>query len=76
VQVRATLTPDDEICVEVSDNGRGFAAERVFPSVSTDNTLGLMSIRERLKILGGRMTIDSSPGCGGGADDFLDYLRE
>jgi len=64
VQVRATLTPDDEVCVEVSDNGRGFAAESVFPSVSTDNTLGLMSIRERLKILGGRMTIDSSPGYG------------
>jgi signal transduction histidine kinase len=47
------------VSVEVSDNGRGFDTTSSFPG-----HLGLHSMQERVKSLGGELRIDSAPGQG------------
>ncbi|HEX6689961.1 MAG TPA: ATP-binding protein, partial [Burkholderiales bacterium] len=44
----------------VSDNGKGFDAERA----SGRGSLGLASMRERVRLLRGRLDIESTPGRG------------
>jgi len=62
---RATLgliRHEDAVVLEVSDEGRGFA-----PSVVEDRQeqgFGLISIRERVELLGGSFELDSNPGGG------------
>lgn len=46
--------------LRVTDRGRGFDAE----SVQSDGGLGLISMRERLRLVGGTMGVISSPGQG------------
>jgi len=48
------------ICLIVSDRGRGFDPERLRETAG----FGLLSIRERIELLGGRMQIRSHPGAG------------
>jgi len=48
----------DEICVRVVDNGVGF------PAGGEKKTFGLLGMQERVKMLGGRIAIDSRPGQG------------
>jgi len=51
-----------ELLITVSDQGRGFdvaAAE-----AAHDGGFGLFSVRERLALFGGQMTVDSAPGAG------------
>jgi PAS domain S-box-containing protein len=48
------------ICVSVSDRGRGFDPQGVRLTAG----FGLLSIRERIELLGGRMKIRSAPGRG------------
>jgi signal transduction histidine kinase len=50
---------DERVSVEVSDNGRGFDATSSFPG-----HLGLHSMQERVKSLGGELQIESAPGQG------------
>jgi PAS domain S-box-containing protein len=50
----------DRLVLLIRDNGRGFAEED--PSVS--KSLGLLGMRERAAILGGRVNISSTPGRG------------
>lgn len=50
---------DDELTLEVRDNGIGFDPHRSYPG-----HLGLKSMRERAARLGGTLTFDSAPGCG------------
>ena len=50
---------DRIISVEVCDNGRGFDTATEFPG-----HLGLHSMRERVKSLGGELNIESAPGEG------------
>jgi signal transduction histidine kinase len=51
------------VTVQIEDDGRGFDPEA--PALSTSGTgLGLMGMRERVTLLGGTLTIDSSPGEG------------
>jgi PAS domain S-box-containing protein len=51
------------ICMEIKDNGRSFRAERVL-STAKDKRLGLLSMRERVEMVGGRFTVESEPGKG------------
>jgi PAS domain S-box-containing protein len=51
---------DDNICLSVSDNGRGFDPD----SEESHKGLGLISMEERLRIVGGEMSIWSQPMCG------------
>ena len=53
-----------EVRVTVSDWGSGFDAGSKQVPPSTEGGFGLLSIRERLGLLGGRVEIDSAPGRG------------
>ncbi len=48
------------LCLSVSDRGRGFDPQALGETAG----YGLLSIRERIELLGGRMTIKSVPGKG------------
>jgi PAS domain S-box-containing protein len=64
---RASLTVAREgetLTVEVADDGIGFDPTAVKPPHVEHGGFGLFSIRERLRLLGGVMAIDSSPGRG------------
>jgi signal transduction histidine kinase len=51
---------DGGLCLEVSDNGKGFNEAQLAPGRS----LGFLGMRERALLLGGQLTIRSSPGEG------------
>jgi signal transduction histidine kinase len=59
VDVLLSLT-EKHISVIVEDNGVGFT----HASTMTEEQLGLFGMRERVEMLGGRFTIESSPGKG------------
>lgn len=59
VQVRLTSS-DKELTLSIFDDGRGFDVEESLQSVG----LGLISMRERIEMLGGQFEILSSPGKG------------
>jgi signal transduction histidine kinase len=50
--------------VEVTDNGRGFDPEDLWPRVLKAGGMGLLSIRERLNYFGGDCRVISRPGQG------------
>ena len=53
---------DHRIVLVVEDNGRGFAIDEVSPEAVA--SLGLLSMRERAALVGGELTIESTPGFG------------
>jgi signal transduction histidine kinase len=50
----------DHLTMTISDNGRGF----VPCAAEAGGSLGLLGMRERARIAGGTLEIDSAPGCG------------
>lgn len=54
----------DQIRVLVGDDGVGFEPAQLTAEGGSTGGFGLLSIRERLTLLGGRMEIDSAPGQG------------
>ena len=58
IQVRLT-EEDDLICVDIQDWGVGFDPDKIEP-----RSFGLVGIRERSRLLGGRAAIESHPGKG------------
>lgn len=64
----ATVTMDPLesglIRIAVADRGCGFEPARFLPEREAQPGLGLFSIRGRLESLGGRMTVESTPGGG------------
>ena len=48
----------------VSDDGKGFDVARVFERYGADASLGLHGMRERARLLGGRVTVQSGPESG------------
>jgi signal transduction histidine kinase len=56
-------TRDDTVRLEIADNGRGFARDRIAGAVQRGH-FGLAGMRERLEMAGGRLEIDSGPGAG------------
>ena len=67
-KVRVTLTYlDDALLLDVVDDGVGLpatSAERRATSPSTDDGYGLVGMRRRAEQVGGRLTIESTPGSG------------
>ncbi|MGH9576320.1 MAG: sensor histidine kinase, partial [Terriglobales bacterium] len=63
VQVSLQRT-DGELRIVVKDNGTGFEVDEALGRASEENRLGLVGIRQRLKLLGGRADIESRPGAG------------
>jgi signal transduction histidine kinase len=59
VDVLLSLT-EEHISIIIEDNGIGFTPA----SSVTDEQLGLFGMRERVEMLGGMLTIESSPGRG------------
>jgi PAS domain S-box-containing protein len=53
----------DGIYMCIKDNGKAFDVERTMLRMG-DKRLGLLGMRERLEMIGGRFTIESTPGSG------------
>jgi signal transduction histidine kinase len=61
--VSVALQDDGEaVVMAVRDDGRGFDPERVRPAENGDAGLGLTGMRERLRLLGGRLELSSAAG--------------
>jgi PAS domain S-box-containing protein len=54
---------DDAVCMTITDDGKGFQKERV-AHAKKGKRLGLLSMRERLEMVGGNFTVTSTPGKG------------
>jgi signal transduction histidine kinase len=52
---------DDQVILDVLDDGIGFDVGHVRPNATTKSGLGLMGMRERIEKLGGSLLIESSP---------------
>jgi signal transduction histidine kinase len=63
-KVVAAVLPGKGVRLVVSDEGAGFNLDPSISDKTSTSGFGLFSIRERLKLLGGQMQIDSSPGRG------------
>jgi signal transduction histidine kinase len=50
------------VCMEIRDDGHGFDPESVVPGEDGESGIGLVGMRERLRLLGGCLEIDSAPG--------------
>jgi signal transduction histidine kinase len=53
----------DRVCMKIRDDGRGFRAEQVLNSKKSKR-LGLLGMRERVEMVGGKLTIKSAVGKG------------
>jgi len=50
------------VCMEVRDDGRGFDPAGVVPAEDGQSGIGLVGMRARLGLLGGRLEVESAPG--------------
>jgi signal transduction histidine kinase len=57
-------TSEDEVQITIHDDGAGFDPERLDSGGDPLDHTGLLRIRERLSVLGGRVRIESTPGKG------------
>jgi signal transduction histidine kinase len=53
----------DGICMKIKDDGKSFPVERMLRSRGRKH-LGLLGMRERLEMVGGRFNVESAPGKG------------
>jgi signal transduction histidine kinase len=53
-----------DLVITVEDDGRGFDVEAMLARVSAEDRLGLLGMRERVALVGGTLTFDSTPGHG------------
>ncbi|MBC8040694.1 MAG: hypothetical protein H7Y06_09140 [Opitutaceae bacterium] len=53
----------DGVCLEITDNGKGFDLKRHVSSARSKR-LGMLGMRERVEMVGGRLVIESVPGRG------------
>jgi signal transduction histidine kinase len=51
------------IRMEIIDNGKSFQVEKVF-GANSHHRLGLIGMKERVEMVGGKLTIESAPGVG------------
>ena len=63
VQIHAGLV-DDDVVIAVHDNGCGFDVDAVSKVTGKTRGIGLQAIAERVKLLNGKMQINSRPGMG------------
>jgi two-component system CheB/CheR fusion protein len=63
VQVRGSMV-NGNLMLEIKDGGAGFDMTAVLQQQARDSSFGLRGMMERLKLLGGRMDIQSQPGQG------------
>jgi signal transduction histidine kinase len=63
VLLECTVTPET-VTIEIEDNGIGFDPARVQRPRESGEGLGLLGMRERLALIGGRCIVESEPGGG------------
>ncbi len=51
------------VCIEIHDNGKSFVVERVL-SAKMNEHLGLIGMRERVEMVGGNFSVESTPSLG------------
>lgn len=63
-EVAVTLRDDaaEGVSMEIRDDGHGFDPASVVPDADGQSGIGLVGMRERLRLLGGRLEIESAPG--------------
>ncbi len=63
-QINCQQGEDGRLSISVTDEGVGFDYEntRSFPAAGSG--FGLLSVRERIELIGGRMSVDTQPGYG------------
>lgn len=62
--LRVERLPEGLLRIQVTDRGRGFDTMKLERRNSSDTSFGLFSIRERLGLIGGLLTVRSKPGEG------------
>lgn len=62
-KVRIKFKPD-KVTVMVIDNGMGFRVEETMRGLASRGSMGLLSMHERVRLLGGRLFLRSWPGKG------------
>lgn len=53
-----------QVRVTVADSGKGFDVTTLRPAERTEGGFGMATIRNRMRLLGGHIEIQSTPGCG------------
>src|SRR5208283_1820665 len=53
----------DGVCMQIKDDGKSFAVEDIWQRTGSKR-LGLLGMRERLEMVGGRFEVESAPGNG------------
>jgi signal transduction histidine kinase len=56
--------PDGEVRLIIEDNGRGFDVEASAARARSERRLGLAGMQERAALVGGAVTVESTPGRG------------
>ena len=67
---------DHSLCLVVSDEGKGFDPSGINVTDDTKQGIGLFSIQERIELIGGTFTMESSPGKGSRFEIVLPYDQE
>jgi signal transduction histidine kinase len=55
---------ENQVVIQVTDEGRGFDASKIFEGEQTWTGFGLYGVHERLALFGGQLTLDTRPGAG------------
>jgi two-component system sensor histidine kinase DegS len=55
---------DSAISVKISDDGRGFNLQKILSEVTGKVSFGILSMKERIELLNGKITIDTAIGAG------------
>lgn len=64
-KVRVTIAINQRyVIINITDDGKGFEVDKVLSRECSSESLGLPDMRERAELLGGKLTIKSSPGKG------------
>lgn len=64
-KVRVTIAIDQRyVIINITDDGKGFEVDKVLSRECSSESLGLPGMRERAELLGGKLTVKSSPGKG------------
>lgn len=62
----------NSVCMQIKDDGRSFDVERVWLSGRSQH-LGLLGMRERVEMVGGRFAIESAPGHGTTIEAYIPF---
>jgi two-component system sensor histidine kinase DegS len=64
----------DGVCMQIADDGKSFPVQRVLLAQGSKR-LGLLGMRERLEMVGGRFGVESAPGKGTIIEAFIPSVK-